>query len=193
AHSTLALALIYSAYVGWTPAGRDKGVATQLARRAVLLDENDPWAYLALGYVAVINRETDEAVGYIKIALRLNPNFARAYRFLGWALVLGGRPEEAMRYCEQAIRMDPHDVTGLAAANMAGAHYFSGHYTEAVKAARQALRQRPGFLAGYRILCASLAQAGHLEEARSTMSMLRQMHPEISLAWVTQSVPCAAE
>src|SRR5262249_44606169 len=51
-HSMLAFALIYSAYVGWTPAGRDNGVIVGLARRAMELDEDDPRAHLVLGHIA---------------------------------------------------------------------------------------------------------------------------------------------
>jgi TolB-like protein len=193
AHSMLAPALTYSAYVGWTPAGRDNELAAQLARRAMELDDGDPRAYLALGYLAIINRETDNAVRHIKVALTRNPNFATAYRTLAWALVLGGRPEEAVRYCDHAIRLNPRDETGLVSALMAGAHYQAGRYTDAVRCAKDALEQRPGFIATYRILCASLAQAGEIEEARSAMRRLRQLHPTISIAWIKQWVPYTAE
>jgi adenylate cyclase len=40
-----------------------------------------------------------------------------------------------------------------------------------------------------RDLCASLAQAGQANEAASAMMTLRQLQPDVSLAWVPQSVP----
>jgi adenylate cyclase len=39
------------------------------------------------------------------------------------------------------------------------------------------------------VLCASLAQAGQVDEAASAMMTLRQLQPKVSLAWVQQSVP----
>ena len=45
--------------------------------------------------------------------------------------------------------------------------------------ARQAVKLGPGILGGHRILCASLAQAGQIEEAKAAMATLRQLHPEI--------------
>ena len=47
-------------------------------------------------------------------------------------------------------------------------------------------------MGGHRILCASLAQAGQIEEAKAAMSTLRQLQPDISVAWIKQSVPYTA-
>jgi TolB-like protein len=189
-HSMLAFALIYSAYVGWTPAGRDSELIVQLARRAVELDEDDPRAHLVLGHIAVLNRATEDALRHIRAALALNPNSATAYRVLAWALIMAGRADEGLRYCEQAIRIDPHVVTtGLLSVVMAGAHYQAGRYAEAVRYAKEAVERRPESSVGYRILCASLAEAGEVEEARSVMGKLQQLHPDISVSWIEQWVP----
>ena len=86
--------------------------------------------------------------------------------------------------------MSPRDpLNGFFFAGLSAAHYFAGQYPEAVKYARQAVQLRPGILGGHRVLCASLAQAGQIEEAKAAMNTLRQMHPDISVAWIKQSVP----
>jgi hypothetical protein len=64
---------------------------------------------------------------------------------------------------------------------------------DSVKWARQAVQLRPGILGGHRILCAGLAQAGLIEEAKLAMSHLRQLHPTLSIAWIKQSVPYTRE
>ena len=189
AHSMLAWALAYSSYVGWRPTGHEHQHARELAQRALILDEKDPRAYQTLGFLAALDRQTDEAVRHLKVAIDLNPNFAAVYHTLALALLLGGRPEEALDYCEQAARRSPRDWARLMMRVMAAAHYFVGRYDEAVKCAKEGLERRPGSLPGYRILCASLAQAGRIEEARAAMATLRELHPGISIAWVRKWVP----
>jgi len=193
AHSMLAFALLASAYVGWIPAGTDREFATQLAGRAAELDDSDPWARLALGYVAFTGRRTNEAVRHFQAALDLNPNFAAAAGSIGFALALDGQSEEAIRRFEQAMRMSPRDpFNSFFFVGIAAAHYLAGRYPDAVNWAQQAVQLRPGYLGGHRILCASLAQAGQTEEARAAMSTLRQLQPNLSIAWISQSVPYTA-
>jgi adenylate cyclase len=190
AHSMLAFALLVSGHVGWIPDGGERENAAYHARNAVELDESDPWAHMALGYLAFTGRQTDASIRHFQAAIDLNPNFAAAYGYIGWALVFDARSEEALRYFEQAMRMSPRDpLNGFFSAGISAAHYFAGHYSEAVRWGRQTLELRPGILGGYRILCASLAQAGLIEEARSVMSQLRQLHPTLSIAWIERNVP----
>jgi adenylate cyclase len=184
----LSFALVISAYVGWIPADRE--TATQLARRAAELDDDDPWAHVAIGYLAFTARKTDEALHHFRTALDLNPNFAAAYGAVGWALVFDGQSEEAIRCFENAVRMNPHDpLISFIFAGFSAAHYFAGRYSESIKWGRQAVQLRPGLLGGHRMLCAALAQAGQIEEAQSALKILRQLQPNLSIAWVTASVP----
>lgn len=145
---------------------------------------------MALGHLAFAARRTDEAVQCFQAALDLNPNFAAAHGYVGWALAFDGRSEEAISHSEQAIRMSPRDpLNTFFFSGVAVSHYLAGRYMEAVKWARQAMQLRPGMVNNYRILCASLGQAGLLDDARAVMSQLRELQPELSVAWIKQSVP----
>lgn len=190
AHSMLAFALLVSDMVGWAPAGKPYRTAADLAHRAAELDDNDPWAHLALGYLAFVARKTDEAVREFQRALDLNPNFAAAYGYLGWAVVFDGRYEEAIENFKQAIRMSPHDpMIAFFYAGMCAANYFALRFDEAVEWGRKSIQQRPGFIAGHRILCASIAQAGRTEELCEAMARVRELQPNISIAWLEEHVP----
>jgi TolB-like protein len=190
AQSMLSFALLVSDIVGWAPAGKPYRLAGDLAHRAAELDDNDPWAHLALGYLAFTARKTDDAVREFQRALDLNPNFAAAYIYLGWAVVLDGRHEEATEYFQQAFRMSPHDpLIAFFYAGMCAAHYFARRFDEAVEWGRKSIQQRPGFIAGHRILCASLAQAGRIDELGAAMARLRELQPNISMAWLEEHVP----
>jgi TolB-like protein/Flp pilus assembly protein TadD len=190
AHSMLAFALLVSGHVGWIPESRDFHYAAELAHRAARLDEEDPWAYLALGYLAFTERQTDEAVREYMRAIDRNPNFATAYGYLGWTLVFDGQSDEAIRYFQQALRMSPHDpLRAFFYSGTGVAHYYASQYSDAVEWARKAIRERPEFAAAHRILCASLAQADRAEETKQAMKKLRKVQPNVSISWIKRYVP----
>jgi TolB-like protein/cytochrome c-type biogenesis protein CcmH/NrfG len=197
AHGLLAFALLVSGHVGWIPETGDPRHTTELvhragelARRAVELDYEDPWAHYALGNYCFIERRTDEAVREYLKAIDLNPNFAIAYGSLGRALVFDGQPEDAINYFQKALRMSPHDpLVAVFCSGMGTAHYYAHRYDEAVEWCRKGIRERPGYTAVHRILCASLAMAGRTEEAEAAAATLRRLQPDISIAWIEQHVP----
>jgi adenylate cyclase len=190
AHSMLAFMLLLSQLTGWKI---DKSLgeeAGSFAARATELDDSDPWAHLALGYVAFSMRRTDEAVEEFQRALDLNPNFAAAHGYLALALGLAGRSEEAIAHGEQAIKMSPQDPqNAVFNTAIAAAHYLAGRYTEAVAYGRKALQQRTQFTSGHRIYVASLAQAGQVDEAREQLMRLKKVFPEMTIAWIKEYVP----
>lgn len=194
AHSMLAFALLVSSHVGWIPEkGHDLAYAAGLAHRAVQLDDEDPWAHVALGYLGFTARQTDDAVREYRRAIDLNPNFATAYGYLGWVLVFDGQSDEAIEIFQRALRMSPHDpLKAFFCSGTGVAHYYRCRYDEAVNWARTAIQLRPGFTAAHRILCASLAMAGRAEETRVAMAKLRELQPNISIEWVKQYVPYTA-
>lgn len=190
AHSLLAFALFLSSHIGWTLESEDDADAADLARRAAQLDDDDPWAHLALGCLAFNNRETAEAVREFRKALDLNPNFAMAHGYLGWALALDGQLDEAVKHLEMSLRLSPNDpLKALFCTGVGVTHYLAGRYDEAVAWARISIGERPGLIGGWRILCASLAQAGQIEEARKALKSLRELQPGVSLGWIRRYVP----
>jgi adenylate cyclase len=189
AHSMLAFAMLMSRVFGWTLVAPQVKDAATLAARAAELDDSDPWAHLALGYVAHTMRHTDAAAEEYQRAIDLNPNFAAAHGYLGWTLALAGRTDEAIAYLEQAMRMSPQDPQNAIFNNaVAVAHYLVGRYPEAVSFARKAVQQRDGITSGHRIYVASLAKAGQVEEARAALQRLRELQPNISIAWCEQYI-----
>jgi adenylate cyclase len=190
AYSRLAFILLYSRQVGWITIDPELKEAATLASRASELDDSDPWAHLALGYVAYTRRHTEEAVDEFQRALDLNPNFAAAHCYLGCALAMDGQSERAIDHISQGIRMSPHDPqNAMFNAHLAAAHYLAGRYTEAVSCARKALQQRSGLTNAHRIYVASLAQAGQLDEARAALARLQQLQPENSIGWIERTIP----
>lgn len=193
AQSMLAFVLLISGYLGWALREPQLQQAAGLAARAEELDHSDPWAHLALGYVAFVRRRTSAAAAEFQRALALNPNFAAAQGYLGWALAFDGQSEQAIAHLKEAIRMSPHDPqNALFKTGLAIAHYLAGRFAEAVEYSRETLQQRSAFTAGHRIYCASLAQNGQIDEAREALAGLKEVHPDLSIAWIESNVPYTA-
>jgi TolB-like protein len=188
AMSLLSFALLFGAYSGWEGGTRDEALA--LARQALERDDHDPWAHQAMGLVAMTDRETDEALRHFSAALDLNPNFAPAVGFAGFAMALDGRSAEALDWLERATRMNPRDpFSNMYLAPKGAAFYTAGDYEAAITWARQAVRLRPGYLGGHRLLTAALAQSGRTAEAAAAVAALRALRPDASLGWARRSVP----
>jgi Flp pilus assembly protein TadD len=108
-------------------------------------------------------------------------------------LALDDRSEEALSHFERAIRTSPRDpFNSFFFGGIAVAHYLEGRFAEAVKWARQATQLRPGYLGGHRILSASLAKAGQIDEAKDALVVLQRLAPGMSMASLRQSVPYTA-
>jgi TolB-like protein/Flp pilus assembly protein TadD len=189
-HSMLAFMLLVSGYGGWTLSASDRTRAAKLAARAEEIDSSDPWAHLALGFVAFTHRRTEAAAQAFRRALELNSNFAAAHGYLGWTLAFDGQSDGALLHLEEAIRLSPHDPqNAIFNTGLAIVHYFAGRYAKAVEYSNTALQQRSTFTAGYRIHVASLAQNGQIDEARDALARLKEVHPELSIAWIESHVP----
>src|SRR6185312_9884603 len=175
ARSLLGFCLVFAAHMGWID--RDEGlvVGRRHALRAIALDDCDPWGQIAHGYLAMMERRTEESIAAFRRAVSLNPSSAAAHCYLSHGLAFAGQDREAIEHAEDAIRLSPLDPEmALFLGGIAVAHYTAGRYAEAVRCSHELLRLRPGFQGGQRLRCASLAQVGRIDEARSFLATVRR-------------------
>ncbi len=190
ARGLLGFRLIFAAHMGWIERNRGLIHGRQHALRATALDDRDPWGHTALGYWAMMERRTEESIAAFRRAVSLNPNSAAAHACLSHIFAFAGRDREAIRHGEEAIRLSPLDPDmAFFLGGIAVAHYTGGRFGEAVRCTTEALRLRLGFQGAQRLRCASLAQAGQLEEARSFLASIRRQQPQLSVQWIRASVP----
>ena len=190
ARSRLAFCLLFSAHMGWID--REYGLLTgrRHAIRAVELDGGDSWGQAALGYLGMMEWRTGESIAAFRRAVELNPNSAKAHGDLGRGLAFAGQDREAIAQAQDAIRLSPLDPDmALFLGAIAVAHYGAGRYAESLRFAEELLRSRPGFQGAQRMRCASLAQTGRIDEARSFLAMIRREQPQLSIDWIRASVP----
>ena len=190
AHGRLGFCLVFAAHMGWMGAGRGLQAGREHAIRAIALDDCDPWGHIALGYWAMMERHTEEAIAAFRQAVNLNPNSAAAHSHLSRGFAFAGRDGAAIEHGNEAIRLSPLDPEmALFLGAIAVAHYTAGRYDQAAQFTTEALRLRPGFQGAQRLRCASLARSGRIEEARTFLAEVRRDQPRLSLDWVRDNVP----
>jgi adenylate cyclase len=167
---------------GWSQAPPESiKEARRLARKAASLDENDPWVQCALGFTEFIAKNPDAAIAHYRRAIELNPNFALAHGYLSCQLGYAGEAEAAIETGHNAIRLSPRDPELFHFhVGIGTGHFIAERYEEAVAWANKVIAERPETPAGHRLLAASLAQLGRIEEARRAMEDVLSMTPGLT-------------
>ena len=170
---------------GWT-ADRVKETSetARLARQAVELGKEDAVALSTGAFaLAFVCGDLDDGAACIDRALALNPNLAAAWSVSGRVRIYLGEHQLAFEHLVHSMRLSPRDSLMFLAQNgIAFVHLFTGHYDEASLWAEKALREHPNYYPALRVLAASNALAGRLEEAQKTMARLRAVHPTLRVS-----------
>ena len=160
-------------------------IAERAALAAIRSDSEDPWAHHALGCVYLFARRFDDSLAEFELALRLNPNFSLAQGYYGLALSYCGRWQEGDQAARRALRLSPRDPFSAVYYGIAAYAQFVGrNYDEAMRLAREAIRQRGDFVGAHRVLTAAAGMAGQTDVAKVALQELRRAQPNISLAWI---------
>jgi TolB-like protein len=191
AQSLLGFALVFAAHMGWVDKHPSVAAGRKHAERAIALDGRNPWGYSALGYAALMQRRTEEALAEFRKAVGLNPSSAVAHGHLSHGLAFAGCSDEAIKHGEVAVRLSPVDPDmARFLGGFAIAHYTARRFEEALRYTRENVRLRPGFQGAQRLHAANLAQSGRVGEAHAVLSALQRTHrPPLTVAWVRENVP----
>ena len=192
AHGMAAWCYIWRKLNGWViDRAQETSEGTRLARRAVELGKDDPVALSRGGHaLAWFVRDLDNGAGYIDRALALNPNLAAAWNLSGWVRAYRGELDLSIEHHARAMRLSPLDpILYNMHVGTAFAHFLAGRYDEGTAWANSALREQPNYPAANRILAASNALAGHMNEAQEAMARLRQLDPSLRVSNLTEVFP----
>jgi adenylate cyclase len=164
--------------------------AIRLLRGAVDRDASDPDALGYLGRHLSFAGRYEEGIELTRKATRLCPNSGAAWMRCGWAEVYAAEALDALASFERAIRLSPLDptlywsFTGQAVALL---QLSQDH--EAVRAARQSGQMNSRFPFNLRVLAASLAHIGQLDEARATLAEMLAVEPQFTISdWSRRAV-----
>src|SRR5438105_6271181 len=169
----LAASHTFSAHMGWSDMATAAPIAERAARAAILADSEDPWAHYALGSVHLFMRRFDDSLAEFELALQLNPNFSLAQGYYGLVLSYCGRWKEADAAARRALRLSPRDPFSAIYYGIAAYAQFVGrNYNEAMRLAREGIRQRGDFVGAHRVLTAAAGMAGLGDIAKVALQQL---------------------
>jgi adenylate cyclase len=157
----------------------DQAAVLRLATAAIARDSFDAMALALCGHSkSILRYEFEEAIALFDRAIEASPSSAVAWIRSSPTYSYIGEGAEAVRRAQEGLRLsplDPHIFLPHAFLNLA--HYTQGEFEEAARWGRRAREENPQYTANLRILAASLAAAGKVEEAREVAQALLAADP----------------
>jgi tetratricopeptide (TPR) repeat protein len=176
---------------GWmADMSKETAEGARLARRAAELGKNDAIALCFAGFtIAYLAGDVEAAASLVDRALLLNPNHAQVLHTRSWIKGWIGEPDQAIDDGLRAMRLNPLDtaISQIQAA-IAYGYFFTGRYGEAITWAQSSV-QKQVYATGLRVLAASMALAGRLEEARAAVGHLLQLNPALRVSDLNKMIP----
>ncbi len=177
---------INSAWNQWGDPRTDLKDASELAQKALALDDSNSSALALLSEIDWMQLRYDQAVSDGERAVAINPNYAEGYSALSNALNIYVSPEAAIRAAQMAMRLDPsgRDLyllnVGVAYVNMGAARM--GRYEDAIPVLKQSLARYPNIMVSHISLTIAYVELGREEDARAEAAAIMRMSPHFTLA-----------
>jgi adenylate cyclase len=158
--------------------------ATELAQKALTLDDSNGTALSQLCEIYWMQQQFDRAVAEGERCVAINPNYPICYQALADALMAAARPEDAVGAAQKAIRLDPQG--GDFYAFFIGAAYVQmGRYQEAIPFLKKNSAAYPGEPWVHMSLVVAYSELGRKAEARAEASEILRVNPQFALPPVT--------
>ncbi len=176
-------------WMGWVhwggPTEANRGLALELARKAVALDPDDAGCRWVLAYLLAFERDFAEADAEFAKAIALDPTEADTWVALSDIAVLAGRVGEGLEHIRKAFRLNPFPGSWYYL-TLGQAQYAAGDYEAAVETLQRDETYRTS---SRRFLAASLAQLGRLDEARAEVELFLVGNPHFSTGHWAETEP----
>ncbi len=188
-HAGLAATGVSNYVSDWTDDPEaELGQSERWARRALELDDAEPFAHMALGSVMLWRRDHDGALAEFHRMIELDPNFAQGYSATGLALMYAGRAAEAIEPFALSMRLDPH-YPSIVLHFVAQANFSLGNYGTAAKQLMERISRTPGTDSSRMMLAACYGHLGRTEDARTAWAELLKVNPDFSLEQRARVLP----
>jgi len=168
----------------------DRASAIQLAKRAGILDRDDPLVLTARCVVHTMVGDLDTASCLVARALALDPSLVWAWGRSGWLNSYSGNSEIAIDHFRRAISLDPSSSTKANSfVGIGSAHFHAGRYEAAAFWLRKAMAEQSEPLWAHRTLSVSYARLGERSEALKSLDALRRYCPDLTVNQVVTAIP----
>ncbi|MDF3854550.1 adenylate/guanylate cyclase domain-containing protein [Paracoccus sp. P2] len=151
--------------------------ALVLAKRAVQCDNLDSRGFSEMGLAHLYKKQHDEALAAYEHALELNPNDADLLAYTGDCLAYVRQGDRAVQLLERAMRLNPYYPDAYLWF-LGDAHFHHGDYARTIETLSKMRDQSEA----HRLLAASHALLGQMDEARHHARAVMQVHPNFTIA-----------
>ena len=162
--------------------------ASELAKRALALDDTLDYAHSLLGHIYLMTRQYEEAIAEGERAVSLSPNGADAHAHLAMTLHYVGRPEEAIALFKKATRLNPMPPNWYLF-GLGNTYCLAGQYKEAIATIQKAIRHNPDDLMAHIALATSYSMGGREEDAHAEAEEVLRIDPKFSLKYYAKTIP----
>jgi adenylate cyclase len=159
--------------------------ASELAHKALVLDDSNSFALMILCEIDWQKRRFDQAVAEGKRAVAIDPNFAQGYVVLSEALGVSNRVEEALHAVEKAMRLDP-SRQDFYAFFIGQAYVDMGRYREAIPLLKRHLAVYPNQPWAHVALIEAYSELGDNQEARAAAAELKHINPQFAYSDINE-------
>ena len=160
----------------------DAKTSLEFAQKAIDLDKELAWGYIALGGARLALGDPDAAVDAVRRALAIQPNGYEANLFMGLYLQFAGQPGKAIEHLERAQRLNPVD-TVRKLAFLGFAYFMNGDYEKSEAIFRKRMEKFPvNNELNYVFFAANLAMLGRTEDAARQAEMVLKLNPDFNLS-----------
>lgn len=168
--------------------------ALHTARKALLLEPDNPWAHVSLGFASAWGGRIEDAVLSYNNALTHDSRFAYAHTLLAAALNYMGHGQDASAELSKALRFSDVDLftrgnIGVHNNTSAIACLVAERYRNGIEFGRKALVESPKLPTIHRIMIANYALNGELDEAKASLRTLRQLVPSTTFQSIVEWLP----
>ena len=162
--------------------------ASELATKALALDDTQDSAHFLLGHIQLMTRQYEKAIAYEERAIVLNPNGADAHAHLAMTLHYVGRREQAIALFKKAIRLNPMPPNWYLIV-LGQAYSHTEQYEQAIETLQKVVKRNPDDLMAHIGLAGSYGMAGREEEAHTEAAEILRINSDFSIEYYAKTLP----